>query len=85
MSTIVKIIFAVIALLLLALVYPMTKQVYDQVTENGSWVTWSSGTTSNNALVYFQVFLWPVIFIVLIILYVVMTRRGGQGGQGGGQ
>ena len=90
MSTIFKAVLGLIGLITLAMVFPLTRQVYDVAEDNGTGPGTgilyfiggipTGGTTTNNAFLAFLPIGIPVMLFIVIIIYVVKGRSKGEGG-----
>lgn len=89
MQTFFKAILGLIALIMLAYIFPIVKEFYDAAAGNGTGMLYFSGNTTgyvpigtprNNTLVAFLPYIVPVAIFVAILLFVIVGRNEDQGG-----
>ena len=79
MTTIMKMVLAVVALIALAFVFPTINWVYDWADSNGTGILHQmGGSDTNDALLLSLVFVIPAIIIVAIIIFVARRQKAGQ-------
>jgi hypothetical protein len=80
MSSIFKWVAGTIGLIILAVVFPFVRSIYDLTSGNGTGILYVSGngtgalhpgTAVNNGFIQFLPVLIPAIIVVIIIIYVV--------------
>jgi len=82
MSTAFKWLFAFVGLIVLAMVFPFVRDVYDTAAGNGTGFFYAAGGNStNNAFVMFLPILAPIVLFVSLLLYAVRKSSNKEGGQ----
>lgn len=71
MSSILKWVAGTIALIILAVVFPFVRSVYDLMAGNGTGILYGAGTSVNNGFIQFLPILIPAVIVTVIIIYVV--------------
>jgi hypothetical protein len=82
MSTAFKWLFALIGLIVLALIFPFVRDVYDFAAGNGTGFFYAAGgNATNNSFAMFFPILGPLVLFVAIILYAVRKSNSKEGGE----
>lgn len=84
MSSIFKWVAGTIGLIIMAVVFPFVRSIFDLVAGNGTGILYISGngtgalhpgTSVNNGFIQFLPVLIPTIIVVIIIIYVVRKEN----------